>query len=101
MDFAEYAEDCPSLPADRPDGFPHIIKLQSDFEMTETDFLTCADGVATFLWHWNKDEFHHFFDLTEAKFELEYHAPGSAIKKMVIKRNKKRVMVGRTFPTSH
>lgn len=75
-----YMTDCPSLPATRPPGFPHIIDLHRDrFHTDETNCadLTCADGIATFLWKWDKEQFHRFFDLLAVpEFEIHYEVPG-------------------------
>lgn len=85
-----------SLPADRPEGFPHIIKSTSStniHEVTSTNNLTIADGVATFLWDWDRIEFYRFFDLSISKFEVHYNAPDRVIKRVIITRCEKRVWV--------
>ncbi|CZT19137.1 uncharacterized protein RCC_04983 [Ramularia collo-cygni] len=93
-DEAHYRDDCPSLPADRPIGFPHIIDLDH-YELDDPGYFspTCADGVATFLYNWNREQFRRFFDLTEESFELRYDAPEGCVNKMCITRKKNVVTV--------
>ena len=88
-----FSNDCPALPADRGIGFPHIV-IPNDFdEESDTSSLTFADGVATFLWNWDRVQFYKFFDMTKDKFEIHYDAPQALIKDMLITRQGRTVMV--------
>lgn len=90
-----FSKECPTLPAERPIGFPHVIANAQGFhEDTDSTHLTFADGIATFLWLWNQDQFHRFFDLSEDKFEIAYNAPNQPIKCLVISRTGNMVIVG-------
>lgn len=67
----EFSDNCPTLPSDRGDGFPHIVDLSRyDCDGPVENNLSCADGVATFLWNWDKKQFDCFFDLKEEDFEV-------------------------------
>lgn len=88
-----YKDDCPTLPPSRPPGFPHIVDARGFSESTDITNLRFGDGIATFLWNWDKDQFHRFFDLNKPKFEIHYGAPDAMIKDMIISRIGKTVIV--------
>lgn len=91
-----FSSDCPSLPADRPSRYPRIVDLTSFNKTTdEVDKtgLAGADGVATFLWNWDRTQFDRFFDLTRKQFDLHYQGPKGSVESMVISRNDRTVIV--------
>jgi hypothetical protein len=93
-----YRDDCPFLPTSRPPGFPHVIDARTFSESTDIINLRFADGIATFLWNWDKDQFHRFFDLGKTnKFEIHYDAPDDMIKDMIISRMGSTVVVSFAF----
>ncbi|KAF7198552.1 hypothetical protein HII31_00291 [Pseudocercospora fuligena] len=97
-----YYTHVPGLPINRPIGYPHVIDTTTFDEDTGIDSLTLGDGISTFLWLWNRNEFHNFFNLSHPKFEIWYRAPDGVIKDMAILRSGRNVMVGlrRTSKTS-
>lgn len=94
MKEVQYSSECPALPVDRPRGYPHVVDFRDFDEETDDTTLHFADGVATFLWLWNKDSFRRFFDLEKDTFEIHYRAPNSyTIKDMIISRRSRWVTV--------
>jgi hypothetical protein len=58
----------PKLPADKPVGYAHIVKLnRGDYVEIEDDEcrledLRIGDGIVTFLYHWKPEELDKFLD---------------------------------------
>ena len=88
-----YSGEYPSLPANRPAGYPRIIDLRGFDEEVDKSDLRCADGVATLLWKWKPDEFQKFFDLSNSSYELSRVAPGDMIQDMIMARKERLVIV--------
>ncbi|MCJ1474391.1 hypothetical protein MMC13_003049 [Lambiella insularis] len=59
-----YRSNCPLLPVDRPDGFPHLVDVEHGFDddVDCTD-LHVADGIATMLWKFDEKFLAEFLDL--------------------------------------
>ncbi|KXT12036.1 hypothetical protein AC579_4680 [Pseudocercospora musae] len=89
-----YYTHVPGLPVNRPIGYPHVVDTTSFDEDTGIDSLTLGDGISTFLWLWNRNEFHNFFNLSHPKFEIWYRSPNGVIRDMAILRSDRNVMVG-------
>jgi hypothetical protein len=88
------SNECPALPSYRPKGYPHIVGIDGFREDTNISNLTFADGIATFLWSWNKEQFEKFFDMSNYHFDIHYSAPDGLIKDMVITRMGHSISVG-------
>lgn len=91
----------PGLPVNRPSGYPHVVDTRNFDEDTNVDCLTLGDGIATFLWNWNCNEFHNFFNFSQEKFEIWYQAPNGVIKDMVITRSGRNVTVRERLQSSY
>lgn len=79
-----YSDACPSLPATRGKGYPHYVNTSTFSEETDISNLTFADGIATFLWNWDRTRFTRFFDMTKPNFEISRDAPDGMISCMII-----------------
>lgn len=76
----QYLNPCPDLfPANKPPGYPHIIKTSISGFHDETDQqdLRAVDGVATFFWNWKPEEARKFFDLSRYRYEFAEFAKPS------------------------
>ncbi|UJO18707.1 uncharacterized protein CLAFUR5_07217 [Fulvia fulva] len=93
-----FSNESPALPANRGIGFPHIVMTNDFDEESDTSEVSFADGIATFLWNWDRVQFYKFFDMTKDKFEIHYDAPQGPIKDMIIWRNGDSVMAGFRVP---
>ena len=88
-----YSNACPALPTNRPPGYPHLIDASGFCEETDKTDLRCADGVATLLWIWNRQQFNAFFDHAKDKVEIWRMAPSEPIKDMAVTRSGRKAMV--------
>ena len=94
----QFSNECPSLPTNQAIGCPHVVNTSGFDEETDMHNLRFANGIATFLWKWDREQFNKFFDMSEERFEVHYEAQ-SLIKDMLLTRMGNMVMVSR-FSTS-
>ncbi|KAL8801489.1 MAG: hypothetical protein Q9223_007443 [Gallowayella weberi] len=80
------------LPASAPVGHPHIVE---DFdEETNKDNLRAADGIATFLYHFNPSVLDDFLNMSIPSVEVIRHEKSSSRYDLIIARTERAVMCG-------
>ena len=100
-DCAVYKADCTELPIELPFGYPHIL---ADADTTKAAVqrgkLVChvADGVATVLYHYNRETLRAFFNPCVVDFQFKHlKAKGgfSGTCDLLIRREKSTVTVSK------
>jgi hypothetical protein len=70
-------DDPVSLPADAPDGCPHIIDVERAREMTddyEPEGISAVDTIATLLYKWKPDALKDLLDMSKKGFHWKLYS---------------------------